>query len=182
MTDSLYKSNYAQFFLSLAEVEQQYLLPNPVLAPHARFYVREMRVKAYSQLLESYRSLTMERMCRSFGVGDAFMDRDLSRFIASGRLACTIDKVSGVITTNKLASQNKTAVYEQVVKQGDILLNGENNVGVALTSRHPEAASRRGLDVDSSMRQTIYRHRRYASPIANDATWLPLTLLTFGVH
>lgn len=125
MTESLNKSNYSQFFLSLAEVEQQYLIPNPILAPHARYYVREMRIKAYGQLLESYRSLTLERMCRSFGVSESFMDRDLSKFIANGRLVCTIDKVSGVITTNKLASQNKTNVYEQVVKQGDILLSGE---------------------------------------------------------
>jgi 26S proteasome regulatory subunit N7 len=135
MTDSLYKSNYSQFFVSLAEVEQQYLLPNPILAPHARYYVREMRIRAYTQLLESYRSLTLERMCRSFGVSEAFMDRDLSRFIASGRLACTIDKVSGVITTNKLSAQNKTAVYEQVLKQGDLLLNGE--------CRRDDARSRR---------------------------------------
>lgn len=133
MTDCLYKSNYAQFFLSLAVVENTYLLTNPWLAPHARYYVREMRIKAYIQLLESYRSLTLERMCKSFGVSEAFMDRDLSRFIASGRLSCTIDKVSGVITTNKLASQNKTAVYEQVVKQGDILLSGERIVVISLT-------------------------------------------------
>jgi 26S proteasome regulatory subunit N7 len=126
MVDSLYKSNYSQFFLSLADVEQNYLLPNPILAPHARFYVREMRIKAYTQLLESYRSLTMERMCRSFGVSEAFMDADLSKFIASGRLNCTIDKVDGVITTNKLASQNKTAMYEQIIKQGDNLLSGES--------------------------------------------------------
>lgn len=126
MTDSLYKSNYAQFFLSLADVEQTYLITNPIVAPHARYYVREMRIRAYQQLLESYRSLTMERMCRSFGVSETFMDRDLSRFIASGRLSCTIDKVSGVITTNKLQGQNKTAAYEQVVKQGDVLLSGKS--------------------------------------------------------
>lgn len=124
MNESLYKSNYSQFFLSLAKVEQEHLVTNPWLAPHARYYVREMRIKAYAQLLESYKTLTMERMCRSFGVSETFMDRDLSRLIASGRLVCTIDKVSGVITTNKLAGQNKTTVYEQVVKQGDSLLNG----------------------------------------------------------
>ena len=128
MTDSLYKSNYTQFFLALAEVEQQYLIPNVFLAPHARYYVREMRIRAYAQLLESYQSLTMERMCRSFGVSETFMDRDLSRFIANGRLNCTIDKVSGVIMTNKLASQNKTALYEQVIKQGDVLLSGGSNL------------------------------------------------------
>ncbi|ORX34753.1 26S proteasome subunit RPN7-domain-containing protein [Kockovaella imperatae] len=123
MTDSLYKSNYTQFFLALAEVEQHYLIPNVFLAPHARYYVREMRIKAYAQLLESYQSLTMERICRSFGVSETFMDRDLSRFIANGRLNCTIDKVSGVIQTNKLGTQNKTALYEQVIKQGDVLLS-----------------------------------------------------------
>ncbi|EIW67945.1 hypothetical protein TREMEDRAFT_72066 [Tremella mesenterica DSM 1558] len=123
MTDSLSKSNYSQFFLSLADVEQTYLIPSPILAPHARYYVREMRIKAYAQLLESYRSLTMERMCRSFGVSESFMDEDLSRFIANGRLRCTIDKVSGVITTDKLTRENKTAVYEQLLKQSDILLS-----------------------------------------------------------
>lgn len=126
MTESLYKSNYAQFFRSLAEVEQQYLIPNPLLAPHARFYVREMRIKAYTQLLESYSSLTLERMCRSFDVSEAFIDKDLSKFIASGRLSCTIDKVSGVVSTNKLATKNKGLVYEQVIKQGDILLSGKS--------------------------------------------------------
>lgn len=125
LTNSLYKSNYSTFFIALAEVEQQYLLTIPYLVPHARYYVREMRIKAYSQLLESYRSLTMERFCRSFGVSEQYMDKDLSRFIASGRLACTIDKVNGVITTNKLASQNKTVMYEQVLKQGDVLLSGK---------------------------------------------------------
>ena len=128
MVDSLYKSNYSQFFLSLAEVEESSLLTTPILAPHARFYVREMRVKAYIQLLESYRSLTLERMSRSFGVSEAFMDADLSKFIASGRLNCTIDKVDGVITTNKLASQNKTAMYEQIIKQGDTLLSGKSRI------------------------------------------------------
>ena len=135
MTDSLYKSSYAQFFQALAEVEQKYLIPSPYLAPHARYYVREMRIKAYAQLLESYRSLTMERMCRSFGVSETFMDRDLSRFIATGRLSCTIDKVSGVITTNRFSTQNKSIVYEQVLKQSDVLLSGESNLS-CVSSRH----------------------------------------------
>lgn len=149
MVDSLYKSNYAQFFLSLADVEQNYLLTNPILAPHARFYVREMRIKGYTQLLESYRSLTMERMCRSFGVSEAFIDADLSRFIASGRINCTIDKVDGVISTNKLASQNKTAMHEQIIKQGDILLSGEHDLSFLQgpsDSRHPKTPQSRWID------------------------------------
>lgn len=127
LTTSLQKSAYADFFTALSDVEQTHLLPSPLLAPHARFYVREMRIKAYSQILESYRSLTLERMCRSFGVSEAFIDRDLSKFIAGGRLKCRIDKVQGVIITNRLEKVGKTGVYENLVKQGDVLLTGKSS-------------------------------------------------------
>lgn len=46
---------------------------------------------------------------------------DLSRLISSGRLNCTIDKVNGVVETNR--RDRKNAQYEQVIKQGDLLLN-----------------------------------------------------------
>jgi len=45
------------------------------LAPHYRFYVREMRIHAYSQLLESYRSLTLVYMAKAFGVTVDFIDQ-----------------------------------------------------------------------------------------------------------
>ena len=76
------------------------------LAPHARYFIREMRIKAYTQLLESYRSLSLSHMAHSFGVSVEFMDRELSRFIASGRLHCRIDKVGGVVETNRPDSKN----------------------------------------------------------------------------
>ncbi|WWC85794.1 uncharacterized protein L201_000661 [Kwoniella dendrophila CBS 6074] len=127
MIESLYKSNYSQFFLSLSDVEQKYLLINPLLIKHSKYYIRELRVKAYKQLLESYKSLTLERISKLFGVSESFIDKDLSKFIALGKLNnCTIDKVSNIIntTTEKSSSnQNKSLVYEQVVKQGDILLS-----------------------------------------------------------
>ena len=39
------------------------------------YYVREMRVIAYTQLLESYRSLTLQYMADAFGVSVVFIDR-----------------------------------------------------------------------------------------------------------
>ncbi len=66
-----------------------------LLNPHFRNYVREMRVKAYTQLLESYSSLTLKYMADQFGVTEEFIDKELHRFIAAGRLHCKIDKVSG---------------------------------------------------------------------------------------
>lgn len=46
-----------------------------LFAPHYRYYVREMRILAYSQLLESYRSLTLGYMAEAFGVSTEFIDQ-----------------------------------------------------------------------------------------------------------
>jgi hypothetical protein len=48
-------------------------------------------------------------------------NREISRFIASGRLHCKIDKVGGIIETNRADSKN--AQYQSAIKQGDLLLN-----------------------------------------------------------
>ncbi|KZW00236.1 PCI-domain-containing protein [Exidia glandulosa HHB12029] len=120
-TKSLYECHYDKFFVALATLEQKFLLPSRLLRAHARYYVREMRILAYAQLLESYRSLTLESMARAFGVSVDFIDNELARFISTGRLNCTIDKVNGVVETNRPSAKN--ARYETVVKQGDILLN-----------------------------------------------------------
>jgi len=117
---SLYDCHYAQFFRSLADVEV--LLKNDrFFNSHYRYYVREMRVLAYTQLLESYRSLTLEYMANAFGVTIDFIDKELSRFIAVGRLHCKIDKVSGIVETNRPDSKNWQ--YQETIKKGDLLLN-----------------------------------------------------------
>lgn len=46
-----------------------------LLSPHYRYYIREMRIVAYSQLLESYRSLTLAYMADAFGVTVEFVDQ-----------------------------------------------------------------------------------------------------------
>ncbi|XP_050027134.1 26S proteasome non-ATPase regulatory subunit 6-like [Dermacentor andersoni] len=117
---SLYRCQYSIFFKKLAHVEQ-ILQRDRLWAPHVRFYVREMRILAYSQLLESYRSLTLQYMANAFGVTVAFIDQELARFIAAGRLHCKIDKVGEVVETNRPDSKNYQ--YQACIKQGDILLN-----------------------------------------------------------
>jgi len=59
----------------LATLEQTHLLPSRLLAPHARFYVREMRILAYAQLLQSYSSLTLDSLAHAFGVTVDFVDK-----------------------------------------------------------------------------------------------------------
>ncbi|KAL1477767.1 hypothetical protein MTO96_035492 [Rhipicephalus appendiculatus] len=117
---SLYKCRYAIFFRKLAYVEQM-LLRDRIWSPHVRYYVREMRILAYSQLLESYRSLTLQYMADTFGVTVSFIDQELARFIAADRLNCKIDKVGGVVQTTRPDIKNHQ--YQACIKQGDILLN-----------------------------------------------------------
>jgi len=63
------------------------------LSAHAKWYLREVRVNAYAQFLESYKSVTATSMATAFGVSVEFLDRELSRFIAVGRIHAKIDKV-----------------------------------------------------------------------------------------
>ena len=117
---SLYNCHYADFFRNLAIVEVE-LRKDMFFHPHYRFYVREMRILAYTQLLESYRSLTLAYMAEAFGVTIQYIDMELSRFIAAGRLHCKVDRVGGIVETNR--PDNKNWQYQATIKQGDILLN-----------------------------------------------------------
>jgi 26S proteasome regulatory subunit N7 len=88
---------------------------------HYRYYIREMRIIAYSQLLVSYRSLTLASMAEAFGVSTDYIDRELSRFIANKQLNCVIDKVNGIVETSR--ADTKGTLCQTSLKQGDILIN-----------------------------------------------------------
>ncbi|KAG8435868.1 hypothetical protein GDO86_007093, partial [Hymenochirus boettgeri] len=94
---SLYECRYGVFFQSLGKMN-------------------EMRIQAYSQLLESYRSLTLGYMAEAFGVGVEFIDH--SRGSSLGKITLQIDKVNEIVETNR-----KNWQYQETIKKGDLLLN-----------------------------------------------------------
>lgn len=118
--NTLYKCNYKKFFESFAAISDQ-IRSDMYLYPHFKYYVREIRVLAYAQFLESYKSVTISSMAESFGVSVPFLDAELSNFIVSGRLNAKIDTVEGVVETNRPDAKN--AQYQAAIKQGDFLLN-----------------------------------------------------------
>ncbi|KAF1329676.1 26s proteasome non-atpase regulatory subunit 6, partial [Globisporangium splendens] len=118
--NGLYECNYKRFFTAMVDI-QPYILRDKYLSTHVRFMYRELRVLAYSQFLEAYRSVTIESMATAFGVSVEFLDTELARFIAAGRLNAKIDKVAGVIETNRPDAKN--AQYQDAIKKGDLLLN-----------------------------------------------------------
>lgn len=117
---SLYDCRYGDFFKELAKVEEN-LRRDYLVNPHYRFYTRETRIIAYTQLLDSYRSLTLQYMADAFGVSIDYIDAELSRFIAAGRLHCKVDRVGKIVETNR--PDNKNWQYQATIKQGDLLLN-----------------------------------------------------------
>ncbi|GAB0131705.1 hypothetical protein EsDP_00000166 [Epichloe bromicola] len=140
LVSSLYNGNYKTFFQSLADVEEQFLNQDRYLHEHKSWFIREMRLRAYQQLLQSYRVVGLESMASDFGVTVDFLDRDLARFIAAGRISCTIDRVTGksVIETNRPDDKNKQ--YQNVVRQGDQLITKLQKYGQAVRLRGSERA------------------------------------------
>ena len=163
LVNNLYLCNYKEFFVALAEVEERFLKRDRILAEHRRWYIREMRRRSYAQLLESYKVVGIEKMAEAFGVSVDFLDRyvvafsllltfllpksslttkfrfiysDLSSFIPSGALNCTIDRVNGNIETNRPDNKNKQ--YQDVVKQGDQLITKLQKFGQAVRLRGSE--------------------------------------------
>ncbi|PLB55499.1 putative proteasome regulatory particle subunit [Aspergillus steynii IBT 23096] len=136
LVNSLYNGNYRTFFVALAAVEDQFLTQDRYLHEHRAWFVREMRLRAYQQLLQSYRVVGLTSMANDFGVTVDFLDRDLAKFIASNRIACTIDRVNGIIETNRPDDKNKQ--YADVVKHGDALITKLQKYGQAVRLRGSE--------------------------------------------
>ncbi|KAK3941670.1 putative 26S proteasome regulatory complex component [Diplogelasinospora grovesii] len=140
LVSSLYNGRYKLFFQALALVEEQFLTQDRYLHEHKNWFVREMRLRAYQQLLQSYRVVGLDSMAHDFGVTVDFLDRDLAKFIAAGRIPCTIDRVAGkgVIETNRPDDKNKQ--YQDVVRQGDQLITKLQKYGQAVRLRGSERA------------------------------------------
>ncbi|KRX09446.1 hypothetical protein PPERSA_00725 [Pseudocohnilembus persalinus] len=127
--DSFYKCDYKKFFQVFASIISD--LPNDLyLAPHRKYFTREMRVVIYSQFLESYKTVELQSMANAFGVSVSFIDKELSELIAAKRLNCKIDKVSGIVEGERIDERNR--LYKTAIRDGDFLLNKIQKLSRAL--------------------------------------------------
>lgn len=119
-SENFYNCDYRSFFRDFIEICER-VKQDRFLAEHAYFYTKEMRLIAYKQYLESFKSVTIENMSNAFGVSPSFIDKELSNFIYLGRLNCKIDKVAGVIESNRPNKQ--VELFQKTIQQGDALLD-----------------------------------------------------------
>jgi len=100
--ESFYKCEYWSFFTAFCEIADK-LKKDKFFALNKNYvyYIKEIRLVAYTQFLKSYKSVTTKSMASSFGVSVEFLDKELSHFISIGRLSCVIDKVEGIVQSHK---------------------------------------------------------------------------------
>ena len=128
-SDSFYQCEYKQFFQSFVHILDR-ISTDKYLKAHTSYYAKEMRLVAYRQYLEAFKSVTVDNMAQAFGVDNEFLDVELSNFIYIGKLNCKIDKVSGVIESNR--SNKKVQLFNETVRKGDALLDRVQKLARAL--------------------------------------------------
>ena len=118
--NTFYDGEYEQFFKELYFIIQV-LKKDFYLSKHYNYYINEIRVKVYTQFLQSYKTVTMDNMAKVFGVSTNFIDRELSNFISQGRINAKIDKVSGIIECNH--NEQNVDLYQATIRDSDILIS-----------------------------------------------------------
>lgn len=126
---SLHQCQYKRFLHALSGISDT-MKRDVYLSRHLGYLLREIRVVVYKQFLTPYLSVTLQTMADTFGVSVDFIGAELSRFIAASRLNCKIDKVKGVIVATK--ADIRSSQYQDVLKEGDLLLNQIQKVAKAL--------------------------------------------------
>jgi len=114
---SLYLCQYDAFFGHLASIEE-YMQQHWLLSRHVRYYVKEMKLKSYQQVLTSYQSIHLHHLAKLFGVSVYYFEHELFKAIQSNRINAQIDKVNGMV---KMAPRK--GMYTEIMKVGDQLMN-----------------------------------------------------------
>ncbi|KAJ8507309.1 hypothetical protein ONZ45_g10317 [Pleurotus djamor] len=120
LVKNLYDCHYDKFFVALGKIYLP-LAQKPVSCGFIQQLLN--KTTSFHPVSSPHTlaiTLTLDSLAAAFGVSIDFVDSELSRFIASGRLHCTIDKVHGIVETTRPAL--KTAQYETLIRQGDGLL------------------------------------------------------------
>ena len=118
--NTFYEGEYSEFFVELYYIIQ-ILKKDFYLSKHYNYFINEMRIKVYSQFLQSYKTVTIENMANVFGVSTNFIDNELSNFISQGRINAKIDKVSGIIECSH--NEQNVDLYQTTIRESDILIS-----------------------------------------------------------
>jgi len=116
----LVNCNYIDYFPLLIRV-MDFMKKDLLLHEHVYTYFRAMRLRGYMQYFVVYKTSTLAQLAEVFGVSLEFVDRDIADFIYNGKLQGKINKVEGVVVSERGDPVNDE--YHKIIKLGDNLLN-----------------------------------------------------------
>lgn len=61
------------------------------------YFLNEIKIRSYNQLLESYSSIKLKSMAETFCISEDYLEKDLNQFIINERLNCMIDKIDQMV-------------------------------------------------------------------------------------
>lgn len=106
--------NFMDYLLGVCEMINDDIFLNQTVD----FFVREIKLRIYKQLLESYKSLSIELFCNVLGVSSDYVEKDLCDFIIERRIDCVIDRIDGVV----YVKEREETEGVQLVEKGEILM------------------------------------------------------------
>ncbi|KAF1741862.1 hypothetical protein MXB_1929 [Myxobolus squamalis] len=104
-------------FLELVVREMQ---NDPFCCQHADYLCKQFRLKAYTQLLASFKSLTLAYLSDVFALSQEFIEAYFTLFIAQKELNCKIDLVRGMVLISHSDKKNKD--FNEFLSKSDGLI------------------------------------------------------------
>lgn len=117
---SFYDAHYDQFFDKLVILVEKFLSKDEFIKTHREYILKLLRIAIYTQYLEAFKTVTIQKMASDFKVSPEFIDRELSELISKHKIKAQIDKVSGVVDSSK--GDTRIEVYNEIIRKGDHLI------------------------------------------------------------
>lgn len=114
---SLYECNYYDYLPMLYKFLSS-VKDNVYLSHFIDYFCKEMKLKAYKQLLDSYQFISLSNMAQLFGIEVNYLEEDLSSFIVDGKLNCKVDKIDGIIHVEEVEDQS----IQKIIDRGNNLI------------------------------------------------------------
>lgn len=127
--NSFVECNYREYTRSYIAVIEE-VKADDLLKQHVLIVQRTLRLRAYQQYLQPFRSVKLQVMANSFGLSVPFLEQEIGNFVAAGKLSVKIDRVDGSILA--IVPEKRDALYKEILTEGDGLLNKLQNLSRVL--------------------------------------------------
>lgn len=117
LANCLYHCDYENLVNSLVNFAEE-INRDLYISNQTDFFVREVKIKIYKQLLESYKSLSVNVFCDILKVSEEYVERDLCDFIIDQRLNCVIDRCNRIVEVKEKIDMTE----EELVTKGEQLM------------------------------------------------------------